>query len=81
MIIGVAKEICPEDRRVAMVPMLVPSLLKAGHHVVIEQGAGLRSGYRDDEYLIAGAGIEQSRSRLFEQAEVLFMVRGLVPIP
>jgi NAD(P) transhydrogenase subunit alpha len=76
MIIGVAREICPDDRRVAMVPMLVPSLTKAGHQVVIEQGAGLTSGYRDDEYLLAGARIEQNRSQLFEQAEILFMVRG-----
>jgi H+-translocating NAD(P) transhydrogenase subunit alpha len=76
MIIGVAKETCPEDRRVAMVPMLVPSLIKAGHQVVIEQGSGLKSGYRNDEYLTAGATIEQNRSSIFEQAEVLFMVRG-----
>jgi H+-translocating NAD(P) transhydrogenase subunit alpha len=76
MIIGVAKEICPEDRRVAMVPMLVPSLTKAGHQVVIEQGAGLRSGYRDNEFLNSGAEIEKERARIFEKAEVLFMVRG-----
>jgi H+-translocating NAD(P) transhydrogenase subunit alpha len=76
MIIGVAKEICPEDRRVAMVPMLVPSLTKAGHQLVIEQGAGFRSGYRDNEYLNSGAEIEKDRSRIFEKAEVLFMVRG-----
>lgn len=76
MIIGIARERCPQDRRVAMVPMLVPSLIKAGHRVMIEKWAGLTSGYRDDEYFQAGAMIENDRSRLFGQAEVLFMVRG-----
>jgi alanine dehydrogenase len=70
MIIGAAREICPDDRRVAMVPMLVPSLTKAGHYVVIEQDAALTSGYLNDEYLKAGAKIEQNRSRLFEQSEI-----------
>jgi len=76
MIIGVAKETCPEDRRVALVPGSVPQLTKAGHQVIIEQGAGLTAGYRDEAFAHSGVRIEPDRARLFEQAEALFMVRG-----
>ena len=40
MIIGVPKEIYPGDRRVALVPMVIPTLTKAGFEVVVETGCG-----------------------------------------
>ena len=50
MIIGVPREIYPGERRVAMVPAVVPGLLKVGLQVVIEAGAGAEAGYPDADY-------------------------------
>jgi alanine dehydrogenase len=55
MIIGIPKEIKPQENRVAMTPGGVASLVRAGHSVLVEDGAGLGSGLTNDEYRIAGA--------------------------
>jgi proton-translocating NAD(P)+ transhydrogenase subunit alpha len=75
MIIAIIKEQSPEYR-VAMVPSLSAALIKAGHQVIVETGAGVAAGYPDDEYVGTGARMEPDRDRLFENAEVLLMVRG-----
>ena len=76
MIIAVAKENCPEECRVALVPSFIPPLLKAGHQVVVERSAGLSAGYPDEKYAQAGAQMEPDRDRLFERGQLLLMVRG-----
>jgi alanine dehydrogenase len=55
MIIGIPKEIKPQENRVAMTPGGVASLVRAGHVVLVEDGAGLGSGLTNEEYLKAGA--------------------------
>lgn len=55
MYIGVLKEIKDKESRVAVTPSGAKALVKAGHAVLIEKGAGLGSGFRDDEYGTAGA--------------------------
>ena len=50
MIVGVPRESFPGERRVALVPAVVPNLLKAGLEVVVEAGAGAAAGYPDPEY-------------------------------
>ena len=57
MIVGVPKESYPEERRVGLVPMVVPSLVKAGFEVVVETGAGAGAGYPDAHYVEKGARI------------------------
>ena len=57
MIVGVPRESYPGERRVALVPMVVPSLVKAGFEVVIEAGAGVEAGYPDADYVEKGAKI------------------------
>ena len=47
MIVGVPREIFPGERRVALVPAVIPSLAKAGLEVVVEAGAGVEAGYLD----------------------------------
>ena len=47
VIVGVPRESYPDERRVGLVPMVVPTLAKAGFEVVIETGAGVEAGYRD----------------------------------
>jgi len=78
MIVGVPKEMYPKERRVALVPAVIPNLKKAGLEVVIEQGAGLAAGYPDTEYVDKGARVIGSRAELFQAAEfiVQFLVHG-----
>ena len=76
MNIAVLKERCPGETRVALVPALVPNLIKAGHHVHIEDQAGMAAGYPDDQYRQQGASIVPDRAVLVQTADVVFMVRG-----
>ena len=50
MKIGVLRETFPGERRVALVPAVIPSLTKAGLEVVMEAGAGSEAGYPDTAY-------------------------------
>ena len=74
MIIGVPREIYPGDRRVALVPMVVPTLAKAGFEIVVETNAGVQAGYPDAQYLEKGARVQASRAALFEQADIVLQV-------
>ena len=74
MIVGVPKETFPGERRVALVPMVIPSLLKAGFEVVVESGAGARAGYPDAEYIGKGGKILPERAEVFKAAEVVLQV-------
>ena len=74
MIIGVPKEIYPGERRVALVPLVVPILAKSGCEVVIEAGAGEEAGYPDSHYVQKGAKIIAQRAALFETADIIVQV-------
>ena len=62
MIVGVPREIYPGERRVGLVPAVVPSLAKAGLEVVVEAGAGVEAGFPDAEYVAKGAKIVADRA-------------------
>ena len=51
MIVGVPKENYPGERRVGLVPAVVPALTKAGFEVVVEGNAGIEAGYPDTQYV------------------------------
>jgi H+-translocating NAD(P) transhydrogenase subunit alpha len=55
MIVSVPKEVVTGERRVALVPDLVPKLVKAGLHVIVQPGAGTAAGFSDAEYRDKGA--------------------------
>jgi H+-translocating NAD(P) transhydrogenase subunit alpha len=74
VIIGVPRESFPGERRVAMVPGVVPSLAKAGLNVVIEAGAGVGAGYPDSDYLAKGASIVPERAEVFRVADIIIQV-------
>ena len=74
MIIGVPKEIYPGERRVALVPLVVPNLAKAGFEVVIEKGAGVEAGYPDALYVEKGAKLFPDRAALFANADIVIQV-------
>ena len=74
MIIGVPKETYPGERRVALVPMVIPTLTKAGFDIVVETNAGLQAGYPDSQYTEKGAQIVVAREALFEKADIVLQV-------
>ena len=74
MIVGVPRESFPGERRVAMVPAVIPSLTKAGLEVVVEAGAGGAAGYLDAEYAAKGAKILPTRAEVFGTADIVIQV-------
>jgi NAD(P) transhydrogenase subunit alpha len=74
VIIGVPKESYPGERRVALVPLVVPNLLKAGLEVVIEKSAGVEAGYPDAFYIEKGAKILPDRAAVFANADIVVQV-------
>ena len=76
MIIGVPKELFPGERRVALVPSIVPSLTKASLDVLVEPSAGESAGFPDQAYVEKGARIASSRAQLFSDVDVLLQVRS-----
>ena len=79
MQIGVLKEIKTEENRVSMTPSGVEILARAGHRVMIEQGAGLGSGFDDDQYRAAGAEIAATPAAIYAQAELVLHVKEPQP--
>jgi alanine dehydrogenase len=75
MIIGVPKEIKNNENRVALTPAGVVSFLNAGHKVVVENNAGLGSGFTNEDYVNAGAEIIESASDVWAQAEMVMKVK------
>ena len=57
-------EALPGERRVALVPSVVPALEGIGAEAVVESGAGARAGFEDAEYESQGAAVSSSRSAL-----------------
>ncbi len=76
MKIGVPKEVFPGERRVALVPSLIPALTKAGHEVRIESGAGFEAGHPDAEYREKGAEVVSGRAEVFSRSEIILQVRA-----
>ncbi len=74
MIIGVPKESYPGERRVALVPAVIPNLVKAGFEIAIEKGAGVEAGYPDALYVEKGAKILPDRAAIFAAADIVVQV-------
>ena len=74
MIVGVPKESYPGERRVALVPMVIPNLVKAGFEVVVETGAGAEAGYPDTLYVEKGAQILPDRGAIIGRADIVVQV-------
>jgi NAD(P) transhydrogenase subunit alpha len=74
MIVGVPRETYPGERRAALVPAVIPSLLKADFKVVVEAGAGAEAGYPDADYSARGAQVLQGRGDVFHAADIVVQV-------
>jgi NAD(P) transhydrogenase subunit alpha len=76
MIVGVPREGYPGERRVALVPAVLPNLKKTGLDVLIQAGAGQAAGYLDAEYVEKGAKLAASREEVFASADILVQFLG-----
>jgi len=74
VIVGVPKETYPGERRVALVPVVIPNLAKAGIEVLVEAGAGAQAGYPDAAYVEKGAKIVPDRATVFGTADAVLQV-------
>jgi NAD(P) transhydrogenase subunit alpha len=74
VIVAVPKESYPGERRVALVPTVIPILAKAGFETVVETGAGEAAGYPDAAYAEKGARILPDRAAVFSAADVIVQV-------
>jgi H+-translocating NAD(P) transhydrogenase subunit alpha len=74
MKIGVPRETYPGERRVALVPAVIPSLVKAGFEVIVEAGAGTDGAFPDADYRAKGATIFSDRAELFRAADIIVQV-------
>ncbi|MBU0717620.1 MAG: alanine dehydrogenase, partial [Planctomycetes bacterium] len=75
MIVGIPKEIKSDEYRVALVPVGVELLVKAGHKVLIEKGAGVASGITDNDYTENGAEITSSVRRIWSESDLIMKVK------
>jgi NAD(P) transhydrogenase subunit alpha len=74
VIVGVPTETFPGERRVALVPAVVPNLAKAGLEVLVEAGAGVTAGYLDGDYIAKGAKVMPDRAAVFATADIIVQV-------
>ncbi len=75
MIIGVPKEIKDHEYRVGLIPATVFELVRYGHEVLVEQGAGEGCGISDEDYKKAGAKIVSRALDLYKNAEMIVKVK------
>lgn len=75
MLIGVPREVKNNENRVAMTPAGVHELVLRSHQVLIQQGAGVGSGFPDHEYQTAGAEIVADANEVWARAEMIVKVK------
>jgi alanine dehydrogenase len=75
MKIGVAKEIKPAERRVALTPAGAHELVADGHEVTVETGAGNGSGFGDEAYVAAGARLNPDAQAVWAGSDLLMKVK------
>src|SRR5437588_2559325 len=79
MTVGVPKEIKGQEYRVALLPSAAYQLIKRGHQVVVERGAGTGAGYPDEDYAQAGATLAGEHAAVFEKADLIVKVKEPQP--
>src|SRR3990167_2297395 len=80
MIVGVPKEIKPQENRVGLVPGSIKEIVRAGSQVIVEQDAGSGIGITDEQYRQAGATIVDTAEEIFERGELNIKVKEPQPV-
>jgi alanine dehydrogenase len=79
MRIGVPKEVKSDEYRVAMMPVGVELLVKAGHEVLVETNAGVGSGFADGDYAAVGARLVSGPAEIFANSDMVIKVKEPQP--
>ena len=79
MLVGVPREIKTHEYRVGMVPSGVREMVRHGHAVVVQSGAGTPIGFDDGAYVAAGAEITSNAADVFERADMIVKVKEPQP--
>ena len=75
MLIGVPKEIKPQENRIGLTPESVKILVSEGHEVLVENNGGFEAGFDNDQYKKAGAKIVNNAADIFNDAEIIVKVK------
>jgi alanine dehydrogenase len=73
--IGIPREIKPKEGRVALIPPAVAELVRAGHEVAVQAGAGVQAGYPDMDYRQAGAEVLPDAATLYGRSRLIIKVK------
>ena len=76
MLIGIPREILPEERRVAIAPGQVPNLQKLGYDILVESGAGVNANFPDVLYVETGANIAGRTADVWKKADIILKIRA-----
>ena len=79
MKIGCVKEIKNNEFRVGLTPDNVKAYIVAGHHVYMEKGAGIGSGFSDNEYVDAGASLIDNAADVWNLVDMMIKVKEPLP--
>jgi alanine dehydrogenase len=80
MKIGVPKEIKTNENRIALVPAGAETLVSAGHSVLVEAGAGLGSGFTDEDYTAVGAKIGKDADTVWRDSDMIMKVKEPIKV-
>lgn len=75
MIIGIPKEIMRSENRVSVTPDVCAKLIRDGHSVLVEVGAGMGSYFHDEAYQAAGATLISNVQLLYSEADLILKVK------
>lgn len=75
MKIGIIKEIKTHEYRVGATPSCVKAYCNRGHQVFLEKSAGINAGFRDDEYVTAGAKVISNKEKIFNDSDMIIKVK------
>jgi alanine dehydrogenase len=79
MVIGVPREVKPQEFRTALPPSAAYQLVRQGHQVVVEAGCGSGAGFDDAEYAAAGAELAPGPEEVFARADLVVKVKEPQP--
>jgi alanine dehydrogenase len=79
MIVGILKEIKSAEKRVSMIPAGVHQMIKNGHRVLVQKGAGLGSGFPDEAYTAVGAELVEEAAKIYHRSDMVMHVKEIIP--
>ena len=74
MIIGITRERFVDEKRVGLGPRAAGNLIGRGHQVMVEKGAGLGSGFTDEQFQKAGASVVHTIAEVYGRADIVVKI-------